>query len=129
MPQSRRLQRKIASCARHQSCQSPPLFRIYTKPLDRPVFCIYTKHMDIAFDPAKNEKNKAAHGLDFADFSGFDAEPMVVEDTRYDYGETRLRAFGRIAGMGHMIVFTETETGIRLISFRRCHEKEMRRYE
>jgi len=85
--------------------------------------------MEIVFDPAKDEANVAKHGLSFADFAGFDTDPLVIEDSRVDYGEPRFRAFGRIGGMGHMIAYCETETGIRLISFRRCHEKELRRYE
>lgn len=85
--------------------------------------------MDISFDPAKDASNTAKHGLSFSDFTGFDAEPVVLTDDRYDYGETRFRAFGRIDGDAHCIVYTVTETGIRLISFRRAHEKEMRRYE
>lgn len=31
---------------------------------------------------------------------------LVVEDDRYDYGETRLRAFGFIRGRLHVMVFT-----------------------
>jgi len=53
----------------------------------------------------------------------------VVVDDRFDYRETRYQARGRINGKGHCVVFTLTETGIRLISFRRAREKEMRRYE
>ena len=83
--------------------------------------------MNVEFDPAKNAANIAKHGLSLADFAGFDAEPLVIEDHRKVYGEPRFRAFGRIGGKGHMIAYCET--GIRLISFRRCHEKEMRRYE
>lgn len=85
--------------------------------------------MDITFDPAKNARNIKDRGLSFADFSGFDSDPVVQEDDRYDYGEVRYRAFGRIDGAGHCLVYTETETGIRIISFRRAHEKEMQRYE
>ena len=85
--------------------------------------------MDIEFDPAKNEANIAAHGIALADFTGFDAEPVVTIDDRFDYGETRFRAFGRIGGKGHCLVFTTRDNVMRLISFRRAHEKEMRRYE
>ena len=85
--------------------------------------------MDIEFDADKNDINWEKHDLSLAQFEGFDSEPMVVEDDRYDYGETRYRAFGRIGGVGHMIAFTIREGTMRLISFRRCHEKEMKRYE
>ena len=85
--------------------------------------------MDHEFDPAKDEANLAAHGLRLSDFAGFDTEAAVVEDKRFDYGERRFRAFGRIDGKGYCLVLTIRQGKERLISFRRCHEKEMRRYE
>lgn len=87
----------------------------------------YKKPMDITFDPSKNAANIDKHGLSFADYEGFDDEPVVMVDDRRDYGETRFRAFGRIDGAGFCLVYTETASGIRIISFRRAHEKEMRR--
>lgn len=85
--------------------------------------------MAITFDPAKNEENRAKHGLALADFAGFDAEPIVLIDDRRDYGETRYRAMGRIDGQAHVIVYTVRGDDLRLISFRRAHAKEARRYE
>ncbi|MEA3011610.1 MAG: uncharacterized protein QOD42_155 [Sphingomonadales bacterium] len=83
--------------------------------------------MDYDFDPAKDEANVEARGLRLGDCAGFDAEPTLVEDERVDYGEARFRACGRIGGKGYCLVYTEREVP-RLISFRRAHEKEMRRY-
>jgi len=85
--------------------------------------------MDVEFDPTKDAANVAKHGLSLAEFVGFDAVPKVMTDDRYDYGKTRYRAFGRVAGIPHCFVYTLVPAGIRLISFRRAHEKEMRRYE
>lgn len=85
--------------------------------------------MKVEFDPAKDAVNRAKYGLSLADFVGFDADPMVNADGRIDYGETRYRAFGRIAGIGYCLVFTMRGDVMRLIGFRRAHEKEMRRYE
>ncbi len=85
--------------------------------------------MKIEFDPAKNAANVAEHGLNFRDFNGFDTVPFEIIDDRSDYGEVRFRSFGRIEGIGYMIVYTVREERVRLISFRRSHEKEMRRYE
>ena len=51
--------------------------------------------MNISFDPAKRARTLAERGLDFADaaevFAGVTAE---AEDTREDYGETRIICFG-----------------------------------
>lgn len=85
--------------------------------------------MDITFDPAKDAANIAKHGLSFADFAGFDAEPTVIVDDRRDYGEDRFRAFGRVDGEARCLAFTIRDGEIRAISLRRAHEKEMRRYE
>lgn len=85
--------------------------------------------MAIEFDPAKDVANIAKHGLSLADFAGFDAEPVVIEDTRFDYGETRFVAFGRIDGLLHAVVYTQRGGTLRVIGFRRAHEKELRRHD
>lgn len=85
--------------------------------------------METEFDPVKDAENLAKHGLRLGDFRGFDQEAKVGIDDRYDYGEVRYRAFGRIEGVGHCVVFTLRKGRRRLISFRRAREKEMRRHE
>ncbi len=85
--------------------------------------------MGIEFDPAKDATNIAKRGLSLADFAGFDADPVVIVDDRFDYGEVRYRAFGWIDGVAHMIVYTMRGRTMRLISFRRANAKEMRRHE
>lgn len=86
--------------------------------------------MKIEFDPAKDDANIAKHGLSLAEAVEFDmAGATVLADDRYDYGETRFRAFGRIDGEGYCLAFTIRQDAVRIISFRRAHEKEMRRYE
>lgn len=93
--------------------------------------CSYIKYMDIEFDPAKDARNKAEKdGLSLADAAEFDlTNAVVLVDDRKDYGEVRYRAFGRVDGKGYCLVFTLRGDAIRLISYRRAHEKEMRRYE
>jgi len=85
--------------------------------------------MEIEFDPAKDAINRTKHGLSLADFAGFDADPIVSVDSRMDYGEVRFRAFGRIGGAGHCLVFTMRGEVMRIIGFRRARQKEMRRHE
>lgn len=84
--------------------------------------------MQIEFDREKNESNLATHGLSLTDFDGFDFEPVILEDDRFDYGEVRYRAFGLVGGKGRCLVFTMRGETMRLISFRRAHNKEMRRH-
>jgi uncharacterized protein len=86
--------------------------------------------MDIEFDPAKDAINIAKHGLSLADAAAFElADARVQVDDRFDYGETRFRAFGRVEGRGRCLVFTWATGKIRVISYRRAREKEMRRYD
>ncbi len=85
--------------------------------------------MDVEFDPEKSIRTRMQHRLGLSDFTGFDDEPVVVVDERRDYGEVRYRAFGRINGKGHCLVYTLRGEKLRLISFRRAREKELRRYE
>jgi|Wag4MinimDraft_6_1082665.scaffolds.fasta_scaffold110300_2 uncharacterized DUF497 family protein len=62
--------------------------------------------MDIEFDRAKDALNIAKYGLSLADAAAFElASARVTIDDRFDYGESRYRAFLR------------------------AREKEMRRYE
>jgi len=84
--------------------------------------------VEIEFDAAKDAENLAKHRLSLADAHRFDmSEAVVTLDARTDYGERRFRAFARIDGLGHCLVFTRRGELIRVISFRRAHE-EMRRY-
>jgi uncharacterized DUF497 family protein len=85
--------------------------------------------MVIEFDPDKDAANQAAHGLSLADAVELDlATAAIKADDRKDYGESRFRAFGRIDGVGYCLVFTLRANVVRPISFRRAHDKEMRRY-
>jgi uncharacterized protein len=82
------------------------------------------------FDPEKDAANRTKHGLGLSQFPGFDpGTDLTIADVRQDFGEPRYRSFGRVDGIGYMIAFTVREDRIRLISFRRAHEKEMQRYE
>ncbi len=83
--------------------------------------------MSIEFDPEKDAANIAKHGVSLARTTDFDPEVTVVDD-RFEYGETRYRAFGLLDGVPHCLVFTTTDRTVRAISLRRAHVKEYRRY-
>lgn len=44
-------------------------------------------------------------------------------------GETRYRGFGFLDQRLHALVFVETAKGIRVVSFRKANDREVRRYE
>ena len=67
--------------------------------------------------------------MSLADSAAFNLAGAVVErDIRFDYAETRYRAFGRVDGEARCLVFTFIGNVTRVISYRRAHEKEMRRH-
>lgn len=86
--------------------------------------------MEIEFDPHKSEANARDRDLPFDLAEQFDFETALFKiDDRYDYGETRIRALGRIGDRVHALVFKETENGIRVISLRKANRREVRIYE
>ena len=87
----------------------------------------YDKSLEIAFDPAKNERKIRERGLSFERAAEFDFGTADFSiDARRDYGETRFVAFGYLDRRLHVLCFTETTTGIRVISFRRANRREAR---
>ncbi|NJR78250.1 BrnT family toxin [Sphingomonas corticis] len=81
--------------------------------------------MDISFDPAKRAKTLAERGLDFADagrvFAGL---TMTRSDDRFDYPEPRFQTFGLLDERLVMVVWAEVEERRRIISMRKCNERE-----
>lgn len=85
--------------------------------------------MRIAFDPAKRARTIEDRGLDFDDaVLVFAGETYNEEDRRQDYGETRIRTVGFLAGRMVMIVWTPRGEARHVISMRKCNEKEQAYY-
>lgn len=84
--------------------------------------------MRITWDPAKRAKALAQRGLDFADaaivFAGVTVE---VEDTRRDYGETRVICYGRLAGRMVVVGYVQRGTTRHIFSMRKANEREKER--
>lgn len=85
--------------------------------------------MRINFDPTKNARNIRERNLQFESAAEFDFENALVQiDARQEYGETRYVALGNLRGRSHVLCFTETPDGIRVISFRKANDREVRSY-
>ena len=84
--------------------------------------------MDIEYDGAKDASNIAKHGLSLADAPMIDLLTAAVSVDDRGYGERRFRAFQRIDGIGYCLAFTVRGSVVRPISFRRAHDKEMKRH-
>ncbi|MYN25690.1 BrnT family toxin [Duganella levis] len=81
------------------------------------------------WDEAKRKSNLCKHGLDFADACAvLEAEALVIEDFRHDYGEQRYNAYGWWNAQIVCITYTERRNGLRIISFRKATRQESRRY-
>ncbi len=85
--------------------------------------------MLIALDPEKKERNVRQRDLPFERAAEFDfANANVFVDSRQDYGEDRYIAIGHLQGRLHVLCFTETAVGIRVISFRKANDREVKRH-
>ncbi|MFZ4537544.1 BrnT family toxin [Propionivibrio sp.] len=78
----------------------------------------------------KSASNIELRGLSFEKAAGFDFQSAVIWiDARKAYPEVRISALGLLAGRVHSLVFTETASGIRVISFRKANKREVIRHE
>jgi uncharacterized DUF497 family protein len=85
--------------------------------------------MKLSYDPAKSERNLQERGLSFERVRDFDFETAKFwEDDRQDYPETRYVALGYLDDRLHVLVFGETEDGIRVISFRKANDREGKKH-
>lgn len=81
--------------------------------------------MEICFDPTKRQKTLIERGIDFADAGAlFDDPSYTVADDRFDYPEPRFLTFGMLDGRLMIAAWTPTESGVRVISMRKCNERE-----
>jgi uncharacterized DUF497 family protein len=84
----------------------------------------------IEFDPVKDQINQRKHGVSLAAAADMDLDnAIVIEDRRFDYGETRFVAYGLIRGRLHVLSFTMRGPMLRAIGLRRANRRERLRYE
>ena len=73
----------------------------------------------------KRQENLTKHGMDFTDAARVFAGPtFTFEDDREDYGEQRWVTLGLLSAKVVVIVHTETEEEIRVISMREANKDE-----
>jgi hypothetical protein len=82
----------------------------------------------ITYDAAKREKALAERGLDFADAEQvFAGVTLEMEDTRKDYGETRIICYGLLAGRLVVVGYTPRGADRHVFSIRKANEREQAR--
>lgn len=85
--------------------------------------------MEITFDLAKEAKNIRERGLSFTRVTEIDFNTaLVLEDRRKEYSEIRYVALCYLDRRLHVLCFTETAKGIRVISFRKANAREAKRH-
>jgi uncharacterized DUF497 family protein len=85
--------------------------------------------MRITFDRAKRELTLRERALDFRDaLHVFAGNTLNVQDRRQDYGEIRMLTVGYLAERMVMVVWTPRGKARRIISMRKCNEREQARY-
>ncbi|MBK9006689.1 MAG: hypothetical protein CNIPEHKO_02823 [Anaerolineales bacterium] len=85
--------------------------------------------MRFEWDENKRLINIRKHGIDFADVpSIFELDTVTVIDERFEYGETRYQTLGLLKTRIIMVVHTESETVIRIISARKANKYEEETY-
>jgi uncharacterized protein len=85
--------------------------------------------MRITFDRAKREQALRERGIDFKDAKHvFAGRTLDREDNRVDYGEVRMLTVGYLAGRMVMVVWTPRGKARRIISMRKCNDREQARY-
>ncbi len=86
--------------------------------------------MEIEFDDAKDDANRAKHGLPLA-LGAVVLENLIGEvlDDRRNYGEARVNAFGLIAGRLFVCTYTMRGAAYRIISLRKASRQEQRLWQ
>lgn len=84
--------------------------------------------MEIEFDETKRQKALVERGVDFVDAARILSGPRLTqEDDRFDYSEPRFQTYGLLDERLMIVVWTPTEKGIRVISMRKCNDREQAR--
>ncbi|TDK39047.1 BrnT family toxin [Rhizobium deserti] len=85
--------------------------------------------MEFEFNAEKSASNKNKHGIDFLEAQALWRDGAYLDlDARSD-NEHRFARIGRIGGMLWVAIYTLRGRSIRIISVRRAHDTERRRYE
>lgn len=88
--------------------------------------------MHIEFDANKNDANirDRDRGLSLGRAADFDFDSAIIKrDMCKAYPEVRYVAVGFLDARLHVLCFTPIDGGIRVISFRKANQREVRDYE
>lgn len=85
--------------------------------------------MQFEWDEGKGRTNRIKHEVSFSDaIEVFQNIRLTAIDSRRDYGETRKITIGEAHFGVCVVVYTERDDVIRIISARRANERERKKY-
>ena len=85
--------------------------------------------MKIIFDPAKDAANVAKHAVSLAVAQDLEWDTLQCkEDTRRDYGETRMAGYALIGERLYGVVYVVRGDVHRVISLRKANQREVKSY-
>ncbi|MEY4763095.1 MAG: hypothetical protein RLZZ200_2951 [Pseudomonadota bacterium] len=85
--------------------------------------------MELEFDPDKDRRNRAKHGISLAMALHLDWDSLdVVPDLRRPYGENHYIGDGIIDSRLHCVVYTTRSAVVRIISLRKANSREGLKY-
>jgi len=85
--------------------------------------------MVFEIDPAKSNRNKKKHGIDFLDAQALWDDPDFIEIPVTTTDETRFLVIGRISEKHWSAIITYRSERVRIISVRRSRKEEVGIYE
>ena len=87
--------------------------------------------MNFKWDADKANTNLAKHGLSFYQAVEIfaDTDRIVAIDSRYDYGEERFITTGYIQGRLCVVIYTEHNDVVRIISARKANIREQKYHD
>lgn len=83
--------------------------------------------VEITFDPRKSARNVKERNLGFEQAADFDFVSATYE-IEFRNGEYRIVAVGYLNKRLHILCFIPRPGGIRVISFRKANDREVRKY-
>ncbi len=93
------------------------------------VSLVIDAEMRLIWDETKRRANLIRHGLDFARVAEvFRGVTFTMPDNRFAYGEARYFTLGLLEATVVVVVHTEDNDTIRVISFRKATRYEQRLY-
>ena len=86
--------------------------------------------MKVIFDAAKDAINMEKHGVSLTNATFIDWDVALTwQDTRRDYGETRMIALAPIDERLYCVIYVDRENDRRIISLRKANQREFDFYE